>query len=129
MDRFTSISLTVLYSLLSLGLSMSVHFCGGKPAAIKLVVTESNCCCITDMSESGCCTDTPIEVDMDLSQQIPQEFNFVPLSFDLIASWVSLDQVHVLAKQEAIDYACAPQPPPRSGGSQRLIFCSLTYFG
>lgn len=58
MKKFLSISLLFLYLVSSIGIIISLHYCGGSLASLSLSQNAS-CCCddnVKDMKE-GCCKD------------------------------------------------------------------------
>jgi len=72
--RFLSISMLMLYLTFSAGLVISLHYCGGNLAALKLFV-KASCCCDDEETgeEDDCCKDEIKTVKITDDQNIHKE--------------------------------------------------------
>lgn len=75
--RNTAIVLACYYIVISLGLTLTIHFCGGNLASISTitdkgtceVVVEEACCAEEPLLNEGCCSDSVIDfsdIDTDI---------------------------------------------------------------
>lgn len=75
--RNTAIVLTCYYMVISLGLTLTIHFCGGSLAGVSTVtekvtceiVVEETCCAEEPLLDEGCCSDSVVDfsdVDSDV---------------------------------------------------------------
>lgn len=75
--RNTAVILTCYYLVISLGFTLTIHFCGGSLAGVSAVaekgtcevVVEEACCTEEPQLEEGCCSDSVLDfsdVDSDV---------------------------------------------------------------
>ncbi|MBL7766331.1 MAG: hypothetical protein JNJ58_09575 [Chitinophagaceae bacterium] len=118
MKRIYSISLLFLYLSFSLGLVVSLHYCGESLASFKLY-EKSSCCCDENLGgkPDDCCKDEfkTLKVTTD---QIQHEHEFKLHGHDL----VFISQNHDVAEYATRNYGSSaftlstlPRPPDRSG--------------
>lgn len=69
-----ALSLAVFYAVSVIGLSLSLHFCGGKLANVQLFSNEISCKLCKDIpaekkKDDGCCKNTEVSVKVKDSHQ------------------------------------------------------------
>ncbi len=81
MKKFLSISLLMIYLTFSAGIVISMHYCGGNLAALKLFV-KASCCCDDEKATSNddCCKDEIKTVKISDDQNIHKSITFNPKS-------------------------------------------------
>jgi hypothetical protein len=57
MKRFLSISLAMMYLLLTAGFTINIHYCLGEIQSVTPFVKADSCCCGTDEMPVDCCGD------------------------------------------------------------------------
>lgn len=73
MKRIVILPFLMFYLLTTIGMSASMHFCGGELEAFEVnTVVKNDCCCDTDDEEqSDCCSNKQIAIQaVDLHQQV-----------------------------------------------------------
>ncbi len=97
-----SVFLLSLYIIASLGISGSIHFCGGSVSAI--VIKESNvhpCACgANSKMDSSCCSDQDFEIDIE-DEHNGSSDQIANVDYDLYSNEVSIKPI---AKKEVIGY-------------------------
>ena len=127
MKRTSSIVLAFLYVLTSVGLTVNVHYCGGKLKSIQLLFDTPSCCCGETKKMDGCCDDESYFVQLDTDHQISpsQELSFeFP---ELVAGLNDFENVERIYARNEKWIVPLERPPPKS--ALRLLYCSLTYYG
>ncbi len=126
MKRTIYIAFTAFYLMVSMGLSLNLHYCGGKLAGVSIVMPSAPCCCNSEENKS-CCADTEISLQMDMDQQISYppswELDLLVLSQPDIISYNSYETV--VPKKI---FPIFPNPPPISSNDRRIAIGSLTFY-
>lgn len=118
--------LASLYFLLSLGVSVSVHYCMGELEEVHLGAESKHCCC----SDSGklmmdCCDEDIYELDLDTEQQITKADQMIALAF----AKAFLSQPNECSSVQQIDRTyTGPDPPPPSSRHFRIRIHSLLFY-
>ena len=119
--------LTLLFLITSIGLTINVHYCGGKIQSVQLLLESPGCCCGEDREMNDCCTDQSFFVQLDTDQFLSplQEIEFKYHQADLTSDLPRLVRDPVSADLPL--FSTELRPPPNQ--DRRLLFCSLTYYG
>jgi len=127
MKRASLILFTAFYLMVSLGVSLNLHYCGGKLASVSIDLPGDKCCC-GDESTNSCCSDASLSMAMDVDQQLT-----APPSFELEMAHVNLpiwvDQAAVVVSSTLKITPHFPNPPPISSVDLRIQMGALTYYG
>jgi hypothetical protein len=127
MKQTSSILLVLLYLLTSVGLTVNVHYCGGKLKSIQLLFDAPSCCCGETKKMDGCCEDESFFVQLDTDHQFSpiQKLSFeMPIILNEMMISENIEQINSQDNNWNIPLK---RPPP--GSSLRLLYCSLTYYG
>ncbi len=130
MKRALATFLTTVYAVLSMGLVLHVHYCGGELAHVSILAEEASCCesstdcCATQIH---CCENKEIRIAIDevhqstFGVQIPQFSElFTAPSIRLICQQLS----PVLSIGDVDSRGSPPGETPIY-----LSLCRLTYYG
>ena len=127
MKRLGVILFTAFYLMVSLGVNLNLHYCGGKLASIGIELPANNCCCGQENSNS-CCSDASVSMEMDVDQQVtyPPSLD-VKLTNISIKNWIELYPANTSIHKEILPLF--PNPPPLKSADLRLQMGSLTFYG
>ena len=74
MKRPITILLLVCYLIPCFGVSVSIHYCGGKVASISVLPDSTpKCACGKRMMKSGCCKDKTVQIKTTGEQTIAKQ--------------------------------------------------------
>ncbi len=125
--KAAALVLMVFYLVLSIGVNLNVHFCGGNLKSVSVSSEGSKCCCDSEEKSNKCCSDKSVFVQYDTDEKQVSSFRFElgKLSFE-IRNWMATDTaVTEVSKTKHHEYGKAP--PPKK--PLWLRHCSLTYYG
>lgn len=118
MKKVLVITLAFIYSLMAVGLTVSLHFCGTSIAAINLGVTEDGCCCKT---KKKCCDTTVISTKITDNHQ--------PASFDAKFKALAILPIQHIVCTHLVCAYTAPKtiytqtkPPPNKGSAMLCVW-------
>lgn len=109
MKRVLIIFLAAFYLIIASGLTLSLHYCGGKLKAVSLFSNKEEGCCGNKKKSKGCCKDktTVIKVkDNHQSSQIakinPTGTKFINVvNTQLLFNFLQPNEVHVASNYHA----------------------------
>ena len=128
MKRFVAISFSIFYLLITVGLSVDVHYCSGKIASVGNYAGEGACCGEMAACDSGCCHNETEFIQFEELQyfqpesRLDVEQSVVELAIDFQP--VMPDLFTFVTNQFIERYYF---PPPKVPIWLRL--CSLVYYG
>ena len=96
-------ALCYLYS--SSGISINLHYCGGKIKSVSLFQTDEEACCKGKMKKAGCCKDKNAFVKIEDSQASASSLQ-IPGSKSIQS--VFIGQVHRVALNELLSAEFIP---------------------
>lgn len=115
------------YLILSVGLSVSAHYCLGKVTSVSVIVAADPCACGAEESMPCCDTET-----LTMSLEDEQSFSKT-LGTDVLA-WISVSiaqlsqgQTRIVAT-ENISFQRNTGPPLNTGKDIRIHFHSLIFY-
>ena len=117
------ITLLLLYLLVTVGMTVATHFCGGEPVSSDLLAgTEQNagCCCGDEGQMDGCCSTSFATLRVDDAHTVSVEPLFASLHVEQIHAPADLllpASPHVLATGLV--------RPPGTSVPTHLLDCSL----
>jgi len=80
-----ALSLAVFYAVSVMGLALSLHFCGGKLANVKIFSNEVSCKFCKEIpaekKDDGCCKNTQVTVKVKDSHQAEAQIQMPKLFF------------------------------------------------
>lgn len=113
--------------MVALGVSLNLHYCGGKLASISIDLPGDKCCCGEEGMKS-CCSDASVSMAMDVDQHVTYTPTFeIRIPIVLLPNWNSQSVNKLFVPQEIITHF--PNPPPLKSGAFRIQMGSLTYYG
>lgn len=114
------------YLILSIGVSVNAHFCGGNLKSVTVSSDGGKCCCDSKDNSNSCCSDKSAYVQYDNDNQEITTFKFEFGKFHVaFNNWVQNDTS--VAQTTTTLYECQKAPPPKQ--PLWLRHCSLTYYG
>ncbi|NNE29579.1 MAG: hypothetical protein HKN16_08075 [Saprospiraceae bacterium] len=122
------LAFSIFFLSLSLGVTLNAHYCGDKLVGVRIAFPAPDCCCDSKKGMDDCCSDTSLEIQMDVDQLIVHapilsdiEFvpNYSPIIEDDLISFRVLKEVPALFAN----------PPPIGSQQRRIRMGSLTYYG
>lgn len=128
MKRIIAVILTVIYSALSSGAMVSLHYCGGEVESIRINSEAQSCCCSAEDFHSDCCENEEFVLHIDLDENLVIASNN---KIELLTYIVFSDAVSELfsetekEEQQSINYTL---PPPKSEPIW-LMNCTFTFYG
>lgn len=128
MKKLFTILFTVFYLLVSAGILVNIHYCHGQIANIKVFSDKENCCCSTNMEDTGCCINVTILLQIDDDQQASHN---ITLPNNQTYSAV-LKSLHLLKDNSFIiteDQFWLIDIPPPENIPIYILNCSFTFYG
>lgn len=126
MRRVLILSLALLYSSLSVGISLDLHYCGGKLASVSIALPIPDCCCGPKNTNKDCCEDAQLDIQMEVDQAFS---NLVSDDSEIVftnsCSFQDFDESVIGENQ--IQPILQANPPPK--GNMRILMGSLTFYG
>jgi hypothetical protein len=126
--KLISISIIIVYALLTVGVGVSKHFCGGYLADVEWFSTEKKTCQCSllkkDKKAKDCCKDEIKIVKLDMSQDLVKclAFDFLQMVSAIIASPFEFCFTNHIFFISLISWKIETSfPPPKS--SLYLLFC------
>lgn len=114
MNRFSSILISSIYFLLTIGITLNIHYCMGQVESVSWMPFTDICCCDTGDIPKGCCGDEWILLQYRPNEQIltsyTPEFKAELLEI-LDFSWVKT--LENGSQQNNISYYIKPPPSAR----------------
>ena len=112
--RIATVSLLLVYLGTTVGLAMSVHFCGTKISNIQLAYESKKACCAneTESKADVCCKEKQIHIKVSDQQQIIQSAKIpVAFNFDLLINpfWISNSFLYITTSISVLNYRGAPE--------------------
>jgi hypothetical protein len=84
MKRTVTIVFLSFYVLISLGLTINLHYCGGQLESFNLFGETKSCCCGGKTMSKSCCENQVIHYEISDEQRISKDFRILTTpSFDL----------------------------------------------
>ena len=134
-SKCTSLFLACLILVSNVGLAFSVHYCGGKIAAITSVYGVANaidaesvpvkksCCGATENEDKSCCDNKVIKVK-ESSDGLIKTFSFHIDSAFTIQNWkpIAFEPVSENISSQTSDYYCDAHAPPLYRLYSQLLF-------
>jgi hypothetical protein len=117
------ITLLLLYLLVTVGMTVATHFCGGEPVSSNLLDgTEQNagCCCGDEGQMDGCCSTSIATLRLDDVHTVSGESLCAPLHVEQIPA--PADRLLPASPHVSVT---GPVRPPGSSVPTRLLTCSL----
>ena len=127
MKHIVSIPLLVIYLAVSIGVPITVHYCGGEVEEVAVMQSDIHCCCEA-IKEKSCCGTEGHFVNLETDQHWVRSLEFHPVF--QVASIPTLPsfQVNEEATSGAAEHLEIDLPPPKNQPLW-LAHCSLTYYG
>lgn len=113
-NRFFAIILLTVYATIICGITINLHYCGGKLASVNLSIADSEhpCACGSKGMKKGCCENKSIYVQYKADQKVQYfaiNFNHVvkDIFIPFLVHDVFLPPFHLTRKEEV-----SHSPPP-----------------
>ncbi len=128
MRKLITILFSAFYLVTSVGVYVNIHYCTGEVTSVKILATDTDCCCVDAEKSAGCCDDETFLFQLNKEDQINQHSRDIPEpQLTVIASLInSYDHFKTIEKEA--NYEQLEAPPPRKQPIW-LVNCSLTYYG
>ncbi len=125
MQKVTSILFTFFYLMLSIGVAINVHYCGGEVKDVAFFVDAESCC---DDSNACDCCDNETFLIQNLQEGVVLQsdvFHFSPVKAPLEVNHAvsQMDKLEVGKLAAFVEWASPPE------SDLWLKFCTLTYYG
>lgn len=127
MRKVAALMLMMFYLVLSIGVNLNAHFCGGHLKSVSVSTESGKCCCDSGEKSNSCCTDKSVFVQYDTDEKQISSFKFElgKLVFE-VKNWAVTDTA-VAETSKTKHYEHQKAPPPKK--PLWLRHCSLTYYG
>ncbi len=110
------------YLMISVGLTITLHFCGGSLASITPFLSETNAeplvvesCCAKKAPEQECCNDEVIDFNDAKEESVLETFNF-SVAFAVtppVIQTICLQELLLETKKTLPNYTFQSNAPPR----------------
>lgn len=127
MMKLISAILSFFYLTLTSGAVLSVHYCGGQLKSVDLMANNEICCCGFDNGSSGCCEDEMIQLEIDVDQNLVQNY-YSALKLYYKSFLLKENNTVIETKYDYIITNDVLIPPPKVAPLW-LLNCTLTYYG
>lgn len=114
--------------LLSTGVMINMHYCGGELESVSLSPELANCCCESTTGESECCNNEQLVIQFDNDEQVVSSsikltelFNYIDTEI-LILNDLSFDELTV-----EFEISENESPPPKLAIWKSN--CSILFYG
>jgi hypothetical protein len=117
------ITLVLLYVMVTVGMTVATHFCGGEPVSSSLLggtERRAGCCCGDEGQMDGCCSTSIATLRVDDVHTVSGESLFVPLHVEQVLAPAD----RLLPASPHVSVAGLVRPPGSSVPT-RLLTCSL----
>ena len=128
MKRVGLILLTVFYTGVSMGVSLNLHYCGGKLAKVRIALPQPPCCCGSEADMTSCCSDAQLSIQMDVDQLVTFSPTLKDMQKAVATSINEYSQEELVLPLSTKSPQVLPMPPP-SAQQLRILMGSLTYYG
>ena len=125
MKKFLAVVLTFFYLTVISGVTLHLHYCGGKIASVRMVLSEVHTCtCGSKAMKKGCCKNESLSVKIDVDQKCSSVVSLPSDSFNTVIAPLLSPTVFLPALQPIATITNYHAPPPRNSTSL-LIFNSI----
>lgn len=114
MKRIFLYLMVLIYVIPTVGMSMTMHYCGGELSSIELGFTNTKSCgCSVKSEKKGCCDDKTVTIKSDTKHQKTNEAKVPKIKFEwsspvLCASF----DYQALLVEESVNTKSIYYPPP-----------------
>ncbi|OFX83324.1 MAG: hypothetical protein A2W99_12060 [Bacteroidetes bacterium GWF2_33_16] len=116
------------YVLVSLGLTINLHYCGDRLESLKLFENTESCCCGGETTNKSCCENQFLHYAISDEQRVSQDFRIltipsINLDIQPIIDIALLNNEHNLDFQRFENNSSPPYKNPFW-----ILNCSLIYY-
>lgn len=131
MRRFSILSFALFYLLVSSGLALNIHYCGGEMVDLKIFTEIEHECCAGETqchqeTTKSCCDDETIVVQLDSWQVAGSNLTY---DITLAAVLPSPQNFRETAWNNTRISSDLPDIPPAKPKDLWLLYQRLTYYG
>jgi len=128
MKQIFSILISTYYLLVSTGIFINMHYCGGELESVSLLSEQKVCCCDSNQMASNCCSNKQFLLQFDIDQKITASntLSFEQYKFIKIEKPELVD-FEILEVELQNLFSCDLPPPPK-----RAIWktnCTYLFYG
>ena len=128
MKRIVTILFLVFYLMISFGLTINLHYCGGQLESVHFFGNMKTCCCGVEEMNNSCCENQTIHFQLNKEQRIGQDIRIqLVSSIDLLVQDLFSEFVLCYKSEKNNSIIQFDLPPPKKQPTW-LINCSLTYY-
>ncbi|HAN17261.1 MAG: hypothetical protein A2X13_00250 [Bacteroidetes bacterium GWC2_33_15] len=127
MKRTVTIVFLSFYILISLGLTINLHYCGGQFESFTIFGSSKSCCCGNEEMNKSCCENQILHYQINEEQQISQDFRIQPAPVSGLFFSAAFSDIEFSYKSKEYNTLQIEIPPPKKQPAW-LINCSLTYY-
>ncbi len=113
MKKIASIIISTLYLLVSTGIFINMHYCGGELESISLLSEQKVCCCDGNEIASNCCSNKQLFLQFDAEQKTTasntlsfEQYKFIKIEKPVIIGFEELE----VELQNLFSYDLPPPP-------------------
>lgn len=124
MRKFVCIILVFVYPLLTSGMVLQLHYCGGKLSSVSLALSDIHTCsCGSKSMKKGCCKDKSLQVKVKGDHKTANNIILPSTSCNNLACVLPVTEIFI-PKSQYIASSNYHLPPPKLNNS-RLAFLSV----
>lgn len=124
MRKLVCIILTFVYPLLTSGLVLQLHYCGGKLSSLSLALSDTHSCsCGSKSMKKGCCKNKSLQVKVKGDHRTTNNILLPSTSCNNLACVLPVTEI-LIPKSQYIVASNYHLPPPKLNTS-RLAFLSV----
>jgi len=128
MKKLSAILLSVLYLVLTTGISLNIHYCGGKIESVSFISEVNSCCCESNEMQNNCCKNKQLFIKFESDQKLIScnTINFKADEYVGIQNSVLLSEHRFESKQQSFSFFDFNPPP---GPDIWKLNCAFLYYG
>lgn len=126
MKKQLAIVLAMLYTLLTVGINVSLHYCCGDIASVSFY-SPATSCCGDDAGADSCCQDRVVVVHLDDQQALKARVELLQISG--IAETILVEFVPTPNRGDALPAVGLKSEIHLPKEPAWLRYCSLVYYG
>ena len=99
MKKFSILLFSLFYLTVASGMTMSIHYCGGKFKSLSLIdKRDEDGCCGNKKKSKGCCKDKTAHVKVKDNQKLSETFSITLHSVKIVRAEFSIEKLIFYSK-------------------------------
>lgn len=129
MKHILSITVAIIYLLISAGIQINAHFCHGELESVKILVETESCCCGNEEVSGNCCSNENISFQADIDNHLVSESRISFFHYETLFNCICFDVDFKIEAEANGSYLLFAEISPPVKQPVWLLNCSLVYYG